>query len=171
VENESGSSVKIALPLILAKVAPSLPGGISILSPISNGSVVADAQGSSLAGKLQRGATATIGTVAGGVAMKIIPVTGAGAYVIFGAEAVAIVAQYVFPALQSHALQSITGMLPSVLSLDSWGSVSGMVIVERSGSAFPTGNLSQDVTVQTGASSMTAVKNADGSITVTGPSK
>ena len=152
VSNRSAVAVKIPLPLIMQQVIPTLPAGISVLSPISNASVVADAQGASVLGRVESIGGGVVSAVAGGVAIKLIPLTGWGAYAVYGAAGATILLQTVFPAFHSHALQSITGMLPSVLALDPYdGTVSGMVIVERTGKTpWPMADLDKDIQVTVG---------------------
>jgi hypothetical protein len=157
VSNNSQVSVKIQTSLIIQKVmdSPSMPSGFSILSPTSNASVVANAQGSSPLSWITRISSGLTGGTIAGQEVGLIPKTGWGVDVVYGMGALSLLSGYLIPQLRSHPLQSMTAMLPPVLALDPFGSESGMVLLARTGKKFPAsildGRISVDVQVQVGS--------------------
>lgn len=128
VTNESAQPIKVALARLIQEV--STAPGVSILSATSATSVVQDAQGSNPLNTVARVGTGVVSGIAVGQGLKIIPTGGSWPLAILGAEVGTLFVQYVFPTLQTHALQSITAMMPTMLSLDAFGTEPGMVIVE-----------------------------------------
>lgn len=128
VTNQSAQPVKVSLARLLQEIHPGR--GVSILSGVSATSVVEDAQGSNPLNTVARVGSGIVAGLAVGQGLKIIPSGGSWPTVILGAEVATLVMQYVFPTLQTHALQSITAMMPATLALDALGTESGMVIVE-----------------------------------------
>jgi hypothetical protein len=106
-----------------------VPDGYAILSQQVASVIVQDAQGKAPLQTAQRITQGVVGVGAGAVAIKAVQ-GNAASDVILGLEAASLVVQFIFPALQTHAVQAIgTQMLPEDLSLDSLGCVSGLVIV------------------------------------------
>ena len=79
--------------------------------------------------------------------LKACGTGGSWPKVILGTEIGAVIVQSVIPTLPSHALQSITAMLPDPVALDPYGTVSGMIIVELGKHAAEPGPLDETIQV------------------------
>lgn len=145
VTSNSTVALKIPIARILQEIH-SVPG-ISILSRISSTSAVEDAQGRSLVGAIGRIGMGGIGTLATCEGIKLCGTGGSWGTAVFGAEIGALLIQGVLPTLPTHALQSITAMLPDPVVLDPFGTASGMIIVELSKKAPEPGPLDEMITV------------------------
>ncbi len=129
ITSDSPAPLKVSLARI--RQAIQAGPGITILSRISSIDVVQDAQGSNPINTVARVGSGIVGAAAAAQALKVIPAAGGwGSSVILGAEVFTLALQYVFPTLRSHAVQSITEMLPENINLDPMGTASGMVIIE-----------------------------------------
>lgn len=150
VSNESPAAVKIPLARILQEIKTD--PDIAVLSRTSSISVVQDAQGRNPVETITRVGTGITGAAAGAEALKLIPSLGWGGYVVIGSGALTLALQYIFPTLRSHAVQSITGLLPETISLDPYGTQDGIVIVEAIGKRFAgPGALDVRITIPQGA--------------------
>lgn len=149
VTSNSAQPVKVSLARLLQEVHPG--PGVSILSGVSATSVVEDAQGSNPLGTVSRVGTGLVSGIAVAQGLKIVPAGGSWPLVILGAEVATLTMQYVFPTLRTHALESITAMMPPELSLDAFGTQSGMVIVEIGEKAAAPAPLDIKVTIPVAA--------------------
>jgi hypothetical protein len=129
VSSNSPEAVKIPLARLIQAIGP-IPA-TTVLSRTSSTSVVQDAQGNNPLNATLRVGNGIISGAVAAEALHAIPATGWGPKAVLGAEIGSLVLQFVFPTLQSHAVLSITAMMPDPVVLDPFGTVAGMVIVER----------------------------------------
>lgn len=136
VTSDSPAPVKIPLARILQEIHTG--PGITILSRVSSTSVVQDAQGRNPINSIARVGSGLIGGLASCEGIHVCGAGGSWPNVILGAELGALLIQSVLPTLPSHALQSITALMPDPVVLDPYGTVPGMIIVEvRKGTTEP----------------------------------
>ena len=145
VTSNAAAPLKIPIARLLQEIHTT--AGILILSRVSSASVVEDAQGSS---PINMGVRIFGGLATALVACEGLKACGTGGSwpkVILGTEIGAVIVQSVIPALPSHALQSITAMLPDPVALDPYGTVSGMIIVELGKHVAEPGPLDETIQV------------------------
>ena len=145
VTSNAAAPLKIPIARLLQEIHTA--AGISILSRVSSTSVVEDAQGSS---PINMGVRIFGGLATALVACEGLKACGTGGSwpkVILGTEIGAVIVQSVIPTLPSHALQSITAMLPDPVALDPYGTVSGMIIVELGKHVAEPGPLDETIQV------------------------
>lgn len=128
ISNESPVAVKFALARIQQQIK--VGNGVSILSRVSSISVVQDAQSSSPESLIGRIGLGLVGGSAAAKVAGIIPATGWGNYAVLGSGGLALLIQYILPVVKSHAVLSISGMMPDPIKLDPFETLPGMIIVE-----------------------------------------
>ncbi len=133
ITSNSPTAIKVPLAWVIQQVQAqkAISPDVSVLAPTSSNSVIQGAQGRNPVNTVARIGGGIVSGFAACVGLKSCPSGGSWSTVALGLEITALTIQYVFPTLQSHALQSISGMLPPVLNFDPTdNTVSGMIIVE-----------------------------------------
>lgn len=131
VTSESPTAAKISLAAIVQQAQRYVGvAGVSILMPHSSAAAVQDAQGRNPINTIARVGTGLIGTLASCEGVHVCGAGGSWPHVILGAKLGALVIQTLLPTIPTHALQSITAMMPDPVILDPYGTVSGVIIVE-----------------------------------------
>lgn len=176
ITSDSTTAIKVPLAWVIQQVQEKgvLPANVGVLGPTSSNSVIQEAQGRSPLNTAARIGTGIISGFAACEGLKACPSGGSWAHVTLGVELAALTLQYVFPALQSHALQSISGMLPQVLNFDpTANTVSGIIIVEIPKNTPPPGVLVTSIEMPSAASGLGSgfviTPQSDGTLKLSAP--